>query len=98
MGGLLRSQRTAGFSPAVAYHGYHALTMHILGFSLLEQRTGTDDDGVVEAASRLLAQFEGETFPYLVEHMHQHVDAPSHQDDFEFVLDVILDGLDRLRS
>lgn len=96
MEGLLRSLRAAGLPPALAYHGYHALMMHILGFSLLEQRTGIDDDNVVEAASRFLAKFEGEQFPYLIEHMHQHVDAPPQQDDFEFVLDVILDGLDRL--
>jgi len=95
--GLLRSLRSAGFSPSLAYHGYHALMIHGLGSALLEQQAGLDAESVVEGAGRFLAQFEGETFPYLIEHMHQHVDAPPGEDDFELVLDLILDGLDRLR-
>ncbi|HAP75135.1 MAG TPA: hypothetical protein DCR14_03545 [Acidimicrobiaceae bacterium] len=98
MEGLLRGLRAAGLSPVLAYHGYHALMMHILGFSLLEQRTGLDSDTIVEAAHRFLAQFEGEEFPHLIEHMHQHVGPMAHTDDFEFVLDVILDGLQRLNG
>ena len=97
MEGLLRSLRAAGLSPTLAYHGYHALMMHILGFALLEQRTGLDSDNVADAAAEFLAQFEDQEFPNLIEHMHQHVHAPAAQNDFEFVLDVILDGLDRLR-
>ena len=97
MEGLLRSLRAAGLPPKVAYHGYHALMMHILGFALLEQRTGLDSDNVADAAAEFLAQFEDQEFPHLIEHMHQHVHAPAAQNDFEFVLDVILDGLDRLR-
>jgi len=98
MEALLRSLRTAGFAPATAYHGYHALMMHVLGFTLQEQRFDFGEGGVEAAASRFLDQFAGEEFPYLIEHMHQHLDAPAHQDDFELVLDILLDGLDRLRG
>ena len=94
---VVGAKLTLGLSPTLAYHGYHALMMHILGFALLEQRTGLDSDNVADAAAEFLAQFEDQEFPHLIEHMHQHVHAPAAQNDFEFVLDVILDGLDRLR-
>lgn len=98
MEALLRSLREAGFSPRIAYHGYHALLMHVLGFTLQEQRLDFDEGGVEAAAMQFLSRFQDDSFPYLIEHMHQHIDAPAHQDDFEFVLDLILDGLDRLRA
>src|SRR5262245_18023553 len=34
MESVLRCLREAGFSPAAAYHGYHAVDSHILGFTL----------------------------------------------------------------
>ena len=50
-------------------------------------------------AKDFLADFPTETYPDFTEHVNQHVDpAFAASDSFEFGLDLILDGLDRLRT
>ena len=41
-----------------------------------------------------------EVYPDLAEHVMQHLEGPGHVDegDFEFALDLILDGVERLRD
>lgn len=97
MEALLRTMRVAGFPPGIAYHGYHALMMHVLGFSFLLQHLPLDDESVQRGAERVADDLDPGEFPYLVEHMHQHVHGTADGSDFEFVLDLILDGLDRAR-
>jgi AcrR family transcriptional regulator len=94
---LLATLREAGFPPELAYHAYHVLDSHILGFTLWElghsMPPATDLDDVAATFLRSLPMDE---FPYLVEHVQQHLDP---RDDsvsaFEYGLDLILDGLKR---
>jgi tetracycline repressor-like protein len=96
---LLRCLRDAGFSAETTYHAYHTLDSHILGFTLWELGHTID----AEAASALAANFIrdiAEDYPHLAEHAEQHLDD-SRRDgvgDFEFGLDLILDGLERIRD
>ncbi|HEX5246274.1 MAG TPA: TetR/AcrR family transcriptional regulator C-terminal domain-containing protein [Gaiellaceae bacterium] len=97
---LLSTLREAGFSPQAAYHGYHALDSHILGFTLWELGHSMDTEGPAEAASAFLERFPADEYPYMIEHMHQHLDGSLRDGtgDFEFGLELILDGLKRMRA
>jgi AcrR family transcriptional regulator len=103
---LLSRLRTAGFSPEVTYSAYHTLDSHIFGFTLWQlshaeaARAVLPPDGEnVEAwAAPILEGMRG-THPYLAEHGEQHMaeEAPSGRHEFEFGLDLILEGLKKLR-
>jgi AcrR family transcriptional regulator len=101
MESLLATLREAGFSPDLTYHAYHALDSHIMGFTLWVGSFSLDTGGDLAAlASNFLEEFPAEEYPYLAEHIEQHVTDPGHDgvSDFEFVLDLILDGLERARN
>jgi AcrR family transcriptional regulator len=97
---LLARLRDGGFSAALTYHAYHALDSHILGFTLWE--LGHSMPPGVElgdAASSLVRVLPMDEFPYLLEHVHQHLDGPDDgPSEFEFGLNLILDGLKRARD
>ena len=103
---LLRRLREAGFSPELAYSAYHTLDSHIFGFTLWQlghanaTRTFTPPDGetVEEFFARILEQMRPQ-YPYLAEHGDQHMapEAPNGKQEFEFGLDLILNGLKQQR-
>lgn len=93
---LLALLDASGLSPQIAHHGFHAVTNHVLGYTLQElgMDMGDDPEARVQA---FLDRTPAETYPHMVAHVHQHLEgdtAPS----FELVLDLILDGLVRLDS
>lgn len=92
--------REGGFSVALAHHALHILGSRVLGFSqdLFDDSPDLDP----EAAAQLVAQL-GATLPYAAEMAvavtHDGVLGACDDDvEFEFALDFILDGLNRLRS
>jgi AcrR family transcriptional regulator len=101
---LLRRLREAGFSPELTYSAYHTLDSHIFGFTLWQlghaeaARAMMPPDGksVTEWATRFIQQMRPE-YPHLAEHADQHMAAGARdgQHEFEFGLDLILDGLRR---
>jgi AcrR family transcriptional regulator len=100
MDSLLGRLREGGFSAETTYHAYHVLDGHTFGFSLWEAaHTFSDED-----ASRMAASFDRlipvDDYPYLREHGEQHfADGPHHDvSAFELGLDLILDGLRRMRA
>jgi AcrR family transcriptional regulator len=99
MDALLGTLRGAGFSAAMTDHAYHALDSHIMGFTLwvtgMNLPSGEEFD---ELASQFLAGLSGDEMPHLVEHVQQHLEPadPSEKPEFEFGLDLILDGLEQL--
>jgi AcrR family transcriptional regulator len=98
---LLGRLDDAGFSPELTYRGYHALDSHILGFTMWHlghSAAGEDvaggqdfDDFVATLVPRLRAS----GYPRIAEHAEQHMSAPWRETlrEFEFGLDLILDGL-----
>ena len=98
---LLRRLREGGFSPELTYHAYHALDSHILGFTMWQLGHSAAAKSLGGDFADLAARFVGEMraggYPYLAEHAEQHVAASSDEDEgeFEFGLDLILDGLKR---
>jgi AcrR family transcriptional regulator len=107
--GVLGIMRDGGFSYDVAHHAMHALGSRALGFSQElfvpgnAAAAGTPEASADEAA-KALEGMAGQ-FPHLVgmlaDIVHDDPDTTlgwcDDQAEFEFGLDLILDGLDRLR-
>ncbi|MDQ3957687.1 MAG: TetR/AcrR family transcriptional regulator [Actinomycetota bacterium] len=93
--------REAGFSIAMAMHAYSALDSYIYGFALQEKSLPFDTpEEVGEVAETILSHFPAGDYPYLTETVVQHVAKPGYDygDEFDFGLDLILEGLERLRG
>ena len=103
---LLQRLREAGFSAKLAYSAYHTLDSHIFGFTLWQlghadaarMLVPPDGENIEQWAARFLDQIRPQ-FPYLAEHGEQHLAAGARdgQQEFEFGLDLILEGLKKLR-
>jgi len=101
---VLELLRAGGFSYDLAHHGLHALGSRALGFTQ-ELFDPGDDDYSGDADAALLEQM-AEQVPHLVAMMMEisHDDPEStlgwcdDQVEFEFGLDLILDGLERSRE
>ena len=99
---LLGRLREAGFSPELAYQAYHALDSHILGFTMWQLgHSGVALDIAAQDVSVFAATITDELrsigCPYVAEHAEQHFGDSSENvnSEFEFGLDLILDGLRR---
>ena len=99
MDALLASLRAGGFPPQLTYHAYHALDSHIMGFTLWAANFPGDED-LADLAADFLRNFPADEYPDLAEHIEQHSmeGGPDDVREFEFVLDLILDGLERARD
>ena len=50
---------------------------------------------VHELGGRVLKEMSAEEFPFMVEHIHFHMAGKDQRNDFKYMLDLILDGLQR---
>jgi AcrR family transcriptional regulator len=100
MNALLGSLRNAGFSAETTYHAYHALDAHIIGFSLWASTHGKMPEQIEDARAWFEQMIPVATLPYLHEHGLQHLDDGPLQEvsAFEFALDLLLGGFERLQS
>src|SRR6185437_1481579 len=95
---VLGSLREAGFPLVMAAHAFSVMDAYIYGFALqqinlpLQSREQVDVVG-----ANMLRQIAGE-YPYLAEMITDHALQPgyAYAEEFEFGLDLILDGLERL--
>lgn len=101
--GVLGIFRHGGFSYDLAHHAMHALGSRALGFT--QELFQPDDAAGEEVSGEMLAEM-ADQLPHLVGMMTEisHDDPDNtlgwcdDQKEFEFGLDLILDGLDRLRD
>jgi len=95
MDSILQVLTEAELGPEIVYSGYHAVTMHIVGFTLQEiaYKQVLDTD-LEQLASQFLADL-GDDYPHMADHVRAHLDDDGNSDEFGFVLDLILDGLER---
>jgi AcrR family transcriptional regulator len=100
MDSLLGRLREAGFSAETTYHAYHVLDAHIFGFSLWQRSHTYTDEEMADAVERFARTITGDEYPYLHEHAGQHFAEGPHQEmsAFELGLDLILDGLEKIRT
>lgn len=103
---LLRRLREAGFSAEIAYSAYHTLDSHIFGFTMWQlghaqaaRSFAPDGEDIQEWGARLIAQMRP-AYPYLAEHGEQHFAAGARdgRHEFEFGLDLVLEGLKKRRT
>lgn len=97
---VIGSLRAAGFDMAMAAHAYSLLDSYIYGFALTEMNLPFDSripEEVAEVAQSMLEPFPANQYPNLVEFIAEHAGKPGYDygDEFEFGLDLILDGLER---
>ena len=96
---VLRCLREAGLPPTVVYSAYHALDGFALGYALQRLDFPYSAKELQRLAKDFLSDFPTESYPDFAEHVNQHFDPDfAASDSFEFGLDLILDGLDRLRT
>lgn len=91
----------AGFEPTVADHAYHAIEGHVMGFTLWEAGMNLGTREEIQALGRaFLAELPAETYPSVAAHIEHHLEPrrPGDVGSFAFALDLLLDGLARLRS
>ncbi len=96
---VLGSLRKAGFTLVMAAHAVSVIDGYIYGFALQEINIPLQSrEQVAEVGQQILRQMAGE-YPHLAEMITEHAMRPGYNyaDEFEFGLDLILDGLERLR-
>jgi AcrR family transcriptional regulator len=95
---VLGCLRGAGFPVALTAHAYSLLDAYIYGFALQEASLPfKGPEETTEVAQEIMAGFPADAYPHLTELAVQHVLRPGYDygDEFEFGLDLILDGLER---
>lgn len=98
MDALLKRLREAGLSPELTHHAYHALESHIVGSALWLARIPPKEE-LDALAKDVLRQLPDDRYPDLVLHIQQHLSGETRgMRFFEFGLDLILDGIERLRE
>ena len=93
--------RAAGFSIQMAAHAYSVLDSYIYGFALTKMNLPFQTTAqVAEVAETMLQPFPVNEYPNLVEFITEHAMKPdyAYADEFEYGLDLVLDGLDRVRD
>ncbi len=79
-------------------HAYAVLDAYVYGFALQEANLpATGGDDMAELASEMMEHFPVVAYPHLAEFTTEHVLQPGYDfaNEFDFGLDLILDGLER---
>jgi AcrR family transcriptional regulator len=90
--------RNAGFTIELTAHAFSAIDSYLYGFAMQELNLPfSTPEQTAEMAVAFLDQFPAEEYPHLAELTTRHVLRPGYDygDEFEFGLDLILDGLER---
>ena len=98
---VLRNLRDAGFSIDMAAHAYSVLDSYIYGFTLNELTLPFDtSEQAADVAQNILRESSSGEYRYLAEMAMDRVMKPGYKygDEFEFGLDLILEGLTRIRA
>jgi AcrR family transcriptional regulator len=100
---VLKCLREAGFSLEETVHAYSVQDAYIYGFALQERELPTsfeDPEVSAQVAERQISQVEIAGLPYLAEMVGEHIakHGYDYKVEFEFGLDLILEGLERRRQ
>lgn len=105
---VIRTLRAAGFSIELAFRAQLTISSYIYGFTLQEVSWPFDPEELPDVATALQPQVTRSEHPYLIEMMSWIMQtrvpnadrqrAVAFAPEFEFGLDLILDGLERART
>ena len=90
--------RAAGFDMALAAHAYSLMDGYIYGFALTKVNLPFESTAdITELAQTMLQPFPLNAYPNLADFITEHAMKPGYDyaDEFEYGLDLILDGLER---
>lgn len=93
--------RAAGFDMAAVATAYSLLDAYIYGFAMTKMNLPFEDTSdIVELSESMLAPFPPGDYQNLADFITEHAMQPGYDfaDEFEVGLDVILDGLERVRQ
>lgn len=96
---MLGCLRHNGFPMTLAAHAFSVIDAYVYGFVLIELNLPFDTDadaGVEEFVDEIQDQLSPDDYPHLVELITEQVmhQDYSYADEFEYGLDLILDGLE----
>ena len=92
---LIGTLREAGFTAGMARQGFLALDGHILGFTQQEADLPQDHGDRADLARTFLQSLPTDAHPYMREMVSDLLASDQYEFPFNFVLDLILDGLER---
>ncbi|MDY7103863.1 MAG: TetR/AcrR family transcriptional regulator C-terminal domain-containing protein [Actinomycetota bacterium] len=95
---VLATLRGGGFDVPLAARAFAILDSYVYGFVVQEAALPFDGpDSVAEVTAQIMEAFAAGEYPHMVEMATEHVMQPGYAfgNDFEFGLDLILDGLER---
>jgi AcrR family transcriptional regulator len=96
---VLGNLRGSGFTVDEAAHAYSLLDSYIYGFALTKMNLPFENGrgDVPDIAESMLEPFPAYTYPNLVEFITEHAMKPGYRygDEFEYGLDLVLDGIER---
>jgi AcrR family transcriptional regulator len=98
---VIGTLRNAGFSVALTAHAFSVLDGYIYGFAMQQRSLPFDTlEEAQEVGRQMFARMPAGAYPHLTELTVQHILQPGYDygDEFEYGLDLILDGLDRALS
>jgi AcrR family transcriptional regulator len=98
---VIGNLRAAGFDMEMVAHAYSLLDGYIYGFAMTKMNLPFDrGDDVAERAQVMLEPFPLDEYPNLVAFIAEHAMQPGYDfgNEFEYGLEVILDGLERVRD
>lgn len=94
----LRILREADFPPGLLDRAFHTIEDHILGHAQQALGFPLDQDEIKAMGEQFLRSFPVDEYPDLAAHIRHHLQQHDDGDGFEFGLDLILDGLEQMRS
>lgn len=95
MNSVLKILSSGDLSDESIYRGYCAVTMHLIGFTQQEISYKNDlGENVEEIANHFIQQLPSD-HTYLSDHIRKRIKRTLDDNDFEFVLDLILNGLEQ---
>jgi AcrR family transcriptional regulator len=98
---VIGSLLAGGFDMAMAAHAYSVLDSYIYGFALTKMNLPFDDTSdIADMAQSMLEPFPVDEYPNLVAFITDHAMKPGYDfaDEFEYGLDLVLDGLERAQT
>jgi AcrR family transcriptional regulator len=97
---VLGTLRKSGFTLVMAAHAFSVIDAYVYGFALQQIIIPLQSkEQTTQVGESILRQLAGQ-YPHLAEMITKHAMKPGYDysKEFEFGLDLILDGLERLRS
>ena len=98
---VIGSLRRGGFSIEMAAHAFSLLDSYIYGFALQESSLPfAGPDELTQVADTMLPRAPADEYPHFTEMVTEYALKPgySYGAEFDFGLDLILDGLERARG